>query len=118
MDTYQPIYDAVRSRISGCDVAAVIRDAAHIDASHAIAMVQQDFSIAAYEMQRPSVLYRPSVAMDGSKWCALYGDDLMHGVCGFGDTPAAAMEDFDKNWREQKTVTAQRLGSTSTTEHT
>jgi hypothetical protein len=105
-DTYQAVYDAVRSRIHGCDVGAAIREAAHLDASHAIAMVQQDFSIAAAEMQRPSVLYRPSIGMDGNKWCALYGDDLMHGIAGFGDTPAEAMTDFDKNWREQKTPQA------------
>lgn len=47
---------------------------------------------------RPSVLYRPSIYPDGSKWCALYGDDLQSGVAGFGDTPAEAMTDFDRNW--------------------
>ncbi|MCW0104448.1 hypothetical protein [Burkholderia pseudomallei] len=31
-------------------------------------------------------------------WCALYGPNLMEGVCGFGDSPAEAMADFDKNW--------------------
>lgn len=102
-DSYQAVYDAVRSRIGSCDVGQIVREAAgNFDASHAIAMVQQDFSIAAYEMQRPSVLYRPSIGMDGNKWCALYGDDLMHGISGFGNTPAEAMLDFDKNWREQK----------------
>ena len=108
-DTYQAVYDAVRSRLSSCDVGDAIRDAAHIDASHAIAMLQQEFSIAAYEMQRPSVLYRPSIGMDGDKWCALYGDDLIHGISGFGDTPAEAMLDFDKNWREQQAKRAQTI---------
>lgn len=102
MDSYQAIYDAVRSRISSCDVGSIVRESTHIDASHAIAMVQQDFSIAAYEMQRPSVLYRPSIERDGNKWSALYGANLMQGVCGYGDTPAEAMADFDKNWREQR----------------
>jgi hypothetical protein len=113
MDSYQAVYDAVRSRIHSCDVGEIVRNAAQgLDASHAVLMVQQDFCIAAHEMQRPSVLYRPSIGMDGSKWCALYGDDLMHGISGFGDTPAEAMADFDKNWREQKTPTAQRLAVT------
>jgi hypothetical protein len=36
--------------------------------------------------------------MDGNQWCALYGDNLQDGVCGFGDSPAAAMQDFDMAW--------------------
>lgn len=46
----------------------------------------------------PHVLLRPNLAKDGNKWSALYGDNIQVGVCGFGDTPAKAMEDFDKNW--------------------
>ena len=103
-DSYQAVYDAVRSRISGCDVGSAIRDAIGLgmDGSHAIAMVRNDFQCVAYEMQRPSVLYRPSIQPDGGKWCALYGGDIQTGVCGFGDTPAEAMSDFDKNWLHEK----------------
>lgn len=110
-DSYQAIYDAVRSRIHGCDVGSAIKDAVGngFDASFAIRQIRDDFAVATYEMQRPSVLYRPTVEMDGSKWCALYGADLMHGIAGFGDTPAEAMADFDKNWREQRTPVAQRM---------
>jgi hypothetical protein len=50
----------------------------------------------------PHVLMRPGIARDGNKWSALYGDNLMDGVCGFGDTPAEAMADFDRSWREQR----------------
>lgn len=53
------------------------------------------------EAQRPSVLFRPTIQPDGNQWCALYGKDLHDGVAGFGDTPEAAMRDFDKNWREE-----------------
>lgn len=56
--------------------------------------------------QRPSVLYRPSIARDGNKWSALYGDNIMEGVCGYGDTPEQAMADFDRNWREQRIAAA------------
>lgn len=49
-------------------------------------------------MTQPSVLYRPTLGIDGNQWCALYGEDLMHGVAGFGDTPELAMIDFNKNW--------------------
>lgn len=51
---------------------------------------------------RPSVLFRPYVVRDGSKWSALYGENLMEGVCGFGDTPEEAMIDFDNNWRHER----------------
>jgi hypothetical protein len=66
-----------------------------------------------YKMQRPSVLFKPSVMPDGDQWCALYGENLMEGVCGFGDTPEQAMDDFDKNWHEQKTPVAIRLARES-----
>lgn len=97
-DSYQAIYDAVRSRISGCDVAEIIRSAVHLDGSYAIEGIAQEFRLAAYETQRPSVLFRPNLTVDGNQWCALYGADLVQGVAGFGDTPGEAMRDFDRNW--------------------
>jgi hypothetical protein len=48
--------------------------------------------------QAPSVLYRPRISLDGNQWCALYGDNLQDGVAGFGDSPQAAMYEFDKAW--------------------
>lgn len=62
------------------------------------------FESLALMQMRPSVLYRPAVYPDGSKWCALYGRDLMEGVAGFGDTPAEAMSDFDRQWKHQLAV--------------
>ena len=56
--------------------------------------------------QLPSVLYRPRLMADGTKWCALYGDDLASGVAGFGDTPAESMHQFDKAWSSVRTPTA------------
>ncbi len=109
-DSYQAIYDAVRSRISGGDIGSAIRDVAFqaFDISHMKVMLQQEFSIAAYEMQRPAVLFRPTVVTVGNKWHALYGPNQMEGVSGFGDTPAEAMADFDQNWLKQKTPIAIR----------
>lgn len=49
-------------------------------------------------MTEPSVMYRPALAIDGNQWCALCGADLQSGVAGFGDSPAAAMNDFNRNW--------------------
>ena len=56
--------------------------------------------------RQPSVLYRPSIARDGNKWSALYGENIMEGVCGYGDTPEEAMEDFNRNWRTQRITVA------------
>lgn len=105
MDSYQAVYDAVRSRIGGANIGEAVERAVRdaCDASRTIAILQQEFGIAAAEMARPSVLYRPSLGADGSKWCALYGDDLATGVAGFGDTPEEAMTDFDAAWRTQRT---------------
>lgn len=110
MDSYQPIYDAVRSRIGSCDVRSVVEDAARsaFDTGMVWPLIQQEFCIAAGEIMRPSAVYRPVLNQDGSKWCALYGSDLVEGVAGFGDTPDAAMRDFDQNWLTQKTPTAIR----------
>lgn len=49
-------------------------------------------------MTEPSVLYRPTLSIDGDKWCALYGENLQDGVAGFGDSPYAAMCDFNCAW--------------------
>ena len=100
-DSYQAIYDAVRSRIGVADVDAAIREAVSQSfsmADHMICCVADEFSRAAHEMQCPSAIYRPAISRDGDQWCALYGDDLQSGVCGFGDSPAAAMADFDAEW--------------------
>jgi hypothetical protein len=57
---------------------------------------------AAYQAERarmrPHVLMRPAVFPDGDMWCALYGEDLVRGVAGFGETPELACQDFDKHW--------------------
>ena len=103
MDSYQAIYDAVRSKISGGNIAdavqAAIRDA---NISHYFMLAGQALGHAADDMQRPSVLYRPNVAIDGNKYSVLYGANLMEGCSGYGDTLAEAMADFDKNWTGHK----------------
>lgn len=105
-DTYQAIYDAVRSRIShgnvGDAVAEVARSA--FDISYAVQGLTQEISSYADQVasahRAPSAVYKPKLSIDGKQWCALYGDDLQSGVAGFGDSPAAAMAAFDKAWVE------------------
>ena len=107
-DTYQPIYDATRSRLSNCDVGEAVRAAVAVEISGlstVIHSVGQDASIAALEQrttallgQLPHVLMRPRVFIDGNQWCALYGDNLQDGVAGFGASPKTAMAAFDESW--------------------
>lgn len=110
MDSYQPIYDAVRSRISNGDVGAAVSEAARnaFDVSHTVAIIQQEFCIAAAEMARPSAIYRPALTQDGTAWCALYGENIQEGVAGFGETPDKAMQAFDQAWLKEKTPAANR----------
>lgn len=109
-DSYQAVYDAVRSRISPCDVSNVLAEAARqaFDISFAREIVQQEMCFAAGQMARPSVIYRPTISLDGNCYCALYGEDLMSGCAGFGETMADAMADFDKNWAIQKAPVVRR----------
>lgn len=111
MDSYQAIYDAVRSRISNGDIGQVIRDVAwrQFDISHAVAMLRDDFAAAAYEMRRPSAVFKPTLSADGNQWCALLGENLQIGVAGFGDTPELAMAAFDKAFLSERTPTVVRL---------
>lgn len=107
-DTYQPIFDAVRSRIGHVDVGQAVESAlreAFGNADHIIRCAVQEIT---YETQRPAVIFRPVLRMDGNQWCALYGDNLQDGVCGFGDTPAAAMSAFDQAWLTGKAMLAGR----------
>lgn len=50
------------------------------------------------ELRRPFVLLKPSMFLDGNEWCALYGDNIQTGVCGFGSTPNEAARNFDAAW--------------------
>ncbi len=65
---------------------------------HAATQASQAIQNAAYSWERPSVLFRPVLSLDGNQWCALYGNNLHDGVAGFGDSPANAMYDFDEAW--------------------
>ena len=34
------------------------------------------------------------LSLDGSKWCALVGENIQEGVAGWGDTPYKALENL------------------------
>lgn len=99
MDTYQPIYDAVRSRITGCDIAQAVREAIPSLDTWAIAQAfQQAAADISQEMMRPSITLRLVPVKDGDQWCVLYGENLQEGIAGFGDSPDKAMRAFDTAW--------------------
>jgi hypothetical protein len=102
MDTYQPIYDAVRSRLSNCDVGSAIESAFRdANISHYVMMAAEQIRQVASEYDKPSAIYRPKVSRDGNKWCVLYGDNLQDGIAGFGDSVAEAMANFDCAWHKK-----------------
>lgn len=61
-------------------------------------MVKVCWQEAAWEHQRPSVVFKPELARDGNMWYALFGENLQEGVAGFGETPFLAMAAFDSAW--------------------
>lgn len=72
----------------------------HIASSvaHWSEMAKASIEAAASVYERPSAVFKPRLSIDGNQWCALYGENLQEGVAGFGNSPADAMWDFDKNW--------------------
>lgn len=53
-------------------------------------------------LSSPAVMLGLVPKPDGDQWSVLYGENLQDGVCGFGDTPAKAMADFDYNWHSER----------------
>lgn len=76
------------------------------DLSHLTESVSRAAGEASIALTRPHVLMRPALYLDGNMYCALYGENIMEGCAGFGETADLAMQDFDKNWYGQKAPTA------------
>ena len=62
---------------------------------------QEAIQILENSYNRPSAVYRPVLSLYDGKWFALYGEDNKTGCVGTGDSPDAAMWDFDKNWHKK-----------------
>lgn len=104
-DSYQAIYDAIRSQLRNCDVGAAVNEAVSLQiqgASWAIEAIKSEHLQNAHEHRRPAVLFRPALFQDGNQWCALYGENIQSGIAGFGDTPEKAMLNFDIQWLNAK----------------
>ena len=65
---------------------------------HAATMAGEAVQQAVAGYGSPSAIWKPKLSIDGNQWCALYGGDLQNGVAGFGNSPAEAMNDFDRAW--------------------
>ena len=50
----------------------------------------------------PSTNFKPKIYKDGNMWCALYGDSIQEGICGFGETPEKAVEAYNRAWRKKE----------------
>lgn len=100
-DTYQAVYDAIRSRFHFNSSELIDRLSQQFDISHAVYMVRDAWQVSAASHERPFVLLKPKLYPDGNMWCALYGDNLQDGLAGFGKTPAEAAEAFDAAWFNQ-----------------
>ena len=100
MDTYQPIYDAASQCLRRFDPSALYREiASKFDISFGLARIQEDIGILIEKMGRPSVLYRPKATKIGDAWWVYYGGSQPpEGICGRGNTPEEAMDDFDRKW--------------------
>jgi hypothetical protein len=72
-------------------------------ANMASAAIQQAVSC----QMEPSVLYRPRIFQDGNQWCALLGEDLQVGICGWGFSPAEAVAAFNTAWITPTTAKVQ-----------
>ena len=104
MSEYQAVYDAVCQRIGHPDISGTVERVAResFDISWINSRALESIAVLEGDYRRPFVMLRPKMFPDGDKWCALYGENMMEGVAGFGDTPDAASWDFDKNWNGQK----------------
>jgi len=45
-------------------------------------------------------LLKPSLTKDGDQWCVLYGENIIEGIVGFGDTPQSAIINWNAEWNK------------------
>lgn len=79
------------------------------DLEHYLGRISEHLSDISENVRRDSffkksacVAFGAKLSVDGNQFCFLLGDDLQSGIAGFGDTPSAAMLDFDSNFHTYK----------------
>lgn len=103
-ETYDAVYAAALSRIGNCNAYQAVYDAAfrQLDPGNLVGQCSQAIQQITDEHTRPSVLFRPTLTLDGNYWVALLGANLQEGVVGTGRSPDEAMRDFDASWTKQR----------------
>ena len=54
-----------------------------------------------FEGPKVSITVNVSLTKDGDRWCALHGDNIQDGICGWGTTPQEAMTDFKRKLEDE-----------------
>lgn len=60
--------------------------------------IQDGLELHAQALTSPHIVFKPTLALDGNLWMALYGENLQSGIAGFGTSPQKAIDDFNANW--------------------
>jgi uncharacterized membrane protein len=79
----------------------------HIDFDHFRGSVIADEILNNLDDERQLQIIKnlgPTLGKDGNKWIYLLGEMPEHYLAGWGDTPYAAMQDFVKNFYNEKAV--------------
>lgn len=100
-EIWDATYQAIRSKISSCNTEEIISSIINNNFSNISHLFDCLCQAVAAETTKPYVLMRPVIRLDGNMWCALYGDNIQEGVCGFGKSPDEACRDFDRNWNKK-----------------
>ena len=109
-EVYDATYHAVTSKLGYVDINEAVQSAIRdMNISHYFDQAAESMKQAASQYERPSIMMRPKLSIDGNMWCALYGEDLQNGVAGFGESPAKAFYDFDTNFYKPLTQPTQSV---------
>ena len=52
------------------------------------------------KLNKNTKLNKPRLFLDEGAWCVLLGDNIQDGICGYGDSPAEAMQDYENKLKE------------------
>lgn len=46
-------------------------------------------------------MLKPKLFQDGNQWCCLYGENIIEGIVGFGESPVKAISQWNNEWYNQ-----------------
>lgn len=103
------------------DIAMIEEELRRVESSqrqHHQELEHEARMIAACEVEEFNLfaLLRPKLCVDGNMWCCLYGDDLQCGIAGFGDSPRAAILDWNSSWHRKLRAAPQNIKESQATD--